>query len=104
MPELEIINDDGISGSYKYGLGVASMVGDGCIHATSAIDYRGSNEMRMAATVYIADVRPNNVERIMSHYTQRYPPEGDTEFVLRLAASHWKRNDDSIQLPRYPNS
>lgn len=102
MPELEIMNDDGIPGSYKYELGIASMVGDGCIHATSAVDYRGSNEMRMAATVYVADVRPNNVDRIMSYYTQRYPPGGDTDIMLSLAASHWKRDDEQIQLQKHP--
>jgi hypothetical protein len=46
-PELDIANNDGLTGSYKYQYGAASMVGDGCIHATSAVDYRNTNEMRL---------------------------------------------------------
>jgi hypothetical protein len=80
------------------------MLGDNCVHATSAVDYRSLQEMRIAATVYIADIGPGNVERIMTEYTQRYPPRNDTRFLLSLAASHWKRDDANIRLPRRMNS
>jgi hypothetical protein len=34
-------------------------------HATSVADYRMNKEFRMAATVYIADVKEGNVDSIM---------------------------------------
>ena len=45
------------------------------LHATSAVDYRRNKEMRMAATVCVADLNERNVENIMDHYTQAIPPE-----------------------------
>ena len=101
-PELDIANNDGLTGSYKYQYGAASMVGDGCIHATSAVDYHNTKEMRLAATVYNADIRPSNIEAtILEEYTQRYPPEGDSEFMMSLAGNYWKRDDESVRLPSY---
>lgn len=98
-PELDIHNDL-VAGSYKYQLGVASMVGDDCHHATSPIDYRPQKEMRMAATIYVADVDEDNVAQIMRDYTQKYPPKGDYDFLLSMAGSHWQRGDPSVTLPR----
>ena len=103
IPELDVMDPNGRRGSYKYQIGAASMLGDNCIHATSAIDYRSSQEMRIAATVYIADIGPENVARIMTEYTQRYPPRNDTRFLLSLAATHWQRDDASVRLPRRMN-
>jgi hypothetical protein len=34
-------------------------------HATSPVDYRMNNELRMSATIYIADVSEENVDSIM---------------------------------------
>ena len=40
-------------------------------HATSAVDYRLTKEMRMAATVYVADISEDNIDAILSDYTQK---------------------------------
>ena len=88
-PELAVQSDDGEHvGGYKYRYNYASMVGDNAIHATAAIDYTSTGEMRMAATVYIADVHPGNVGSILSDYTQAYPPK-DAKLLLKDAGKHW---------------
>lgn len=48
-------------------------MGDGCVHATSACDYRHLKKMRLAATIYVADVNEENVGNILNEYTQEYP-------------------------------
>jgi len=88
-------------GRYRYEYDVASMMGDGAIHATSACDYRNTKEMRMAATVYIADVNDDNIEMVMNHYTQAYPPK-DIELLRSWKGRHWKRDDPSRSLPKPP--
>lgn len=86
-------------GRYRYEYDVASMMGDDSMHASSACDYRTTKEMRMAATVYIADVNEDNVERIVSDYTQAYPP-ADPEMLLGWAGRHWRKDDPSVKLPK----
>ena len=56
-------------GRLKYEYEVAPMVGDNLEHATSAANYESSGEFRMAATVYIADVNPSNVDHLVENYT-----------------------------------
>lgn len=68
-------------------------------HGTSAVDYRVNKEFRLAATVYISDVNEENVNAILSQYTQVYPPK-DPALLLSWAGSHWKSNDPSVQLPK----
>jgi hypothetical protein len=75
------------------------MMGDGAMHATSACDYRWNKEMRLAATVYIADVNEQNYESIMDHYTQAYPPNDDVDLLLSWIGRHWKKDDPSRKLP-----
>jgi hypothetical protein len=77
------------------------MMGDGAIHATSACDYRYRREMRMAATVYVADVNDVNAVNVMNHYTQAYPPR-DLDLLKSWIARHWKRGDPNKRLPKPP--
>jgi hypothetical protein len=86
-------------GRWKNQYDVASLMGDSAVHATSAVDYGETNEMRMAATVYIADIGDDNIDAIMECYTQKYPPPDDPQFLLGIAGTHWKRDDSSVQLP-----
>jgi hypothetical protein len=109
-PELDLVEgasyEDGfddkenrVVGRYRYEYEVGSMMGDGAVHATSAVDYRRHNEMRLAATIYIADVNEQNANSILKEYTQAYPPD-DRELLLSWAGRHWKKSDPSAQLPR----
>jgi hypothetical protein len=99
-PELDIRTDDeSMVVGYRYRYGEASLIGDDAMHGTGAVDYRDAGEMRMAATVYIADVNPGNVDQILKDYTQEYPPN-DAVMLLSKAGSHWKAGDSSKRLPR----
>jgi len=110
-PELDLqgwkpdaVEDDeynSVVGRYRYEYDVASMMGDGAVHATSACDYRNTKEMRMAATVYIADVNDDNIGNVMNHYTQAYPPR-DEDLLRSWMGRHWKRDDPSRSLPQPP--
>jgi hypothetical protein len=86
-------------GRYRYEYDVAAMMGDDAVHATSACDYRHQREMRMAATVYVADVNDTNAEDVMKFYTQAYPPR-DLDLLKSWIARHWKRGDPSRKLPK----
>ena len=105
-PELDLQDrgaaeeDDWKVGRYRYQYDVASMMGDDAHHATSAIDYRTSKEMRMAATVYVADINKENIDSILRDYTQNYPPKDKPDLLLEMAGTHWKKDDPSMKLPR----
>jgi hypothetical protein len=100
-PELDIQADevDGRIGRYPYELNVAALMGDDSWHGTSAVDYRVEKDMRLAATVYIAEVTEDNVDSIMNDYTQAYPPR-DPDLLLSWAGRHWMREDPTHKLPQ----
>jgi hypothetical protein len=98
-PDRSADVQDGRVGRYRYEYDVASMMGDDAYHATSACDYRKNKEMRLAATVYIADVNDANAEYILNHYTQAYPPP-DIDLLKNWTARHWKKGDPSRKLPK----
>jgi hypothetical protein len=105
-PELDLRdgrdgNEKGLPvGRLRYEYDVASLMGDDAFHATSAADYRLQKQMRMAATVYIADINEENVEAILDEYTQHYPPKGKPEVLMGMAGMHWRRDDPSVRLPK----
>jgi hypothetical protein len=103
-PELDIqagtTGDEALPvGRLRYQYDVATLVGDDAYHGTSAVDYRLGKEMRMAATVYVADIRPDNIDSIVSDYTQKYPPPRRPDILMRMAGDHWKRGDPYARLP-----
>lgn len=55
--------------------------------------------MRLAATIYIADVTEENVDNILKQYTQAYPPD-DRDLLLSWSGRHWKKDDPSVTLPK----
>ena len=61
-PELVLLDDTtDEAGSLKYRLNQGAMMGDDAMHGTEACDYRATKGMRLAATVYIANVNYENV-------------------------------------------
>jgi len=51
----------------------------------------------------IADVNEENIDSIMSEYTQAYPPY-DKELLLSWAGKHWNASDPSRRLPKLDDS
>lgn len=91
---------NGPIGAMKYQYEVAALVGDNCYHATNAVDYHG--EMRMAATIFLADVGEDNIGAILSDYVtyaKQYPPPGQPELLLSQARAHWDRDNPRSKLP-----
>jgi hypothetical protein len=97
--DLEQRGNEDLVGRYKYELNEANMVGDRVGHATSACDYLSQGEMRMAATIYIADVNADNIRGIVDDFTQAHPPRGNYQYLLDRAGSHWKSDDATRHLP-----
>ena len=97
-PELNVVDtEDEVIYEYKYGYDMGVMIGDDARHRTASVDY-DSGAMRIAATVYLADINEDNVDEIIeSSYTQVYPPRADREYLLARRGQHWG-NDQ--QLPK----
>jgi len=120
-PELEILSDDETTTRYyKYKYNVASMVGDNALHATAPCNYHHQKQtttttrkiatnntgrgeetvmMRLAATIYIGDITPTNVNNLLLSLTQAYPPPGNARHLLDRAGSHWSKSNPSKKLP-----
>lgn len=101
-PELEIRDggDFNKAGRYRYVYDVAAILGDDAYHGTAPGDYRLLQKMRLAATIYVADVNEYNAEGILNDFTQAFPPSDDPKFLLDWAGRHWKPSDPSTRLPR----
>jgi prolyl 4-hydroxylase len=100
LPELVMIDDkDGSkAGALKYKIGQGAMMGDDAMHGTEACDYRAKRGMRMAATVYIADVNYNNAWDITSQTLTQIFPLPDTRWLLTQAGRHWgDDNNNSLK-------
>ncbi|KAL7554352.1 hypothetical protein ACHAWF_017808 [Thalassiosira exigua] len=85
-PELRMtdFHDASEAGLLKYRAGTAALMGDDAMHATEA--------MRLAATVYVADVHDWNVDDISDQtLTQAFPPK-DPRWLLAQAGRHWKND------------
>mmetsp|Transcript_6731 Transcript_6731/g.13492 ORF Transcript_6731/g.13492 Transcript_6731/m.13492 type:complete len:795 (+) Transcript_6731:207-2591(+) len=90
-PELIITDsrDGDRVGGLKYQVGYAGMMGDGALHGTEACDYRQSGGMRLAATVYIADINEGNANAIADQTLTQIFPLQDTKWLMAQAGRHW---------------
>jgi prolyl 4-hydroxylase len=98
-PELAMEVDDGSrAGSLKYKIGMGALMGDDAMHGTEACDYREKKGMRLAATVYIADINRENARDIASQTLTQIYPLPDTTWLLSQAGRHWgDENDNSLK-------
>jgi len=97
LPELEMTDGDDPTrkGSLKYQLGTASLMGDDAMHGTQACDYRDKKGMRMAATVYIADINSLNAEDIAKKTLTQIFPLPDTKWLKSQQGRHWGNDNDN---------
>lgn len=110
-PELGILQTDPETdekrlGLYRYQKDVAMLIGDGAEHVTAKCDYRGTDDMRMVAIIYLADLNKDNVDDVMkSHFGQPFPPKDDsgTQWIYDRAGEHWGK-ESGQSLPRHLDS
>ena len=93
-PELDVVDFNSNVGRLKYQHDVGLLIGDNALHATATASY--GNNIRLMATVFLADVNEANVNYM--EYSQPYPPNNPSD-RLRDAGEHWKP-DGSSRLPR----
>ena len=94
-PELVLLDDTtDEAGSLKYRLNQGAMMGDDAMHGTEACDYRATKGMRLAATVYIANVNYENAWDITSQTLTQIFPLPDARWLLTQAGRHWRRYDN----------
>lgn len=95
-PELAMTDEDDETryGTLKYRINTAVMMGDDAMHGTEACDYRKRNGMRLAATVYIADVSDSNAEQIASTTLTQIFPLSNPNWLLAEAGRHWTDRKD----------
>ena len=116
-PELILVDDthEERRGGYKYRVGVGAMMGDDAMHGTMECDYREMEDakwggewqsddtvnrkksgMRMAATVYIADVHSRNVQSIADNtLTQIFPLPEPLNIGVKERTDWWETRDAS---------
>lgn len=95
---VESRDDSNVIAAVDYQYDVAVGVGDNTRHAAGNCDYRENGEVRLMATLYLADINENNVKSIVKHYTDPFPP-ATVDYLLKWRGLHWKK-DGSAQLPR----
>ncbi|KAL3827452.1 hypothetical protein ACHAXA_003186 [Cyclostephanos tholiformis] len=93
-PELALrVDEDGDRpsryGALKYQLGMAAMMGDEAYHGTEACDYREKKGMRLAATVYVADINEKNAQNIAAQTLTQIFPLADAKWLIAEAGRHW---------------
>ncbi|KAL7522474.1 hypothetical protein ACHAWX_007158 [Stephanocyclus meneghinianus] len=97
LPELVMIDDEdeNKAGSLKYRIGMGALMGDDAMHGTEACDYRAQKGMRMAATVYIADINADNARDIATQTLTQIYPLPDVNYLLSQTGRHWGNNNDN---------
>ena len=84
-------------GFLKYRYDEAVMLGDDSGHATSPVYHK--NAMRLAATIYIADVNEGNYKNFPCN--QPYPPvQTNPRLLLDIAGRDWHPTDPTRRLPK----
>lgn len=98
--------DDGEyrQGSLKYKVGTAVMLGDDAEHGTEACDYRAAGVhraqgMRLAATIYIADINSKNSMNITQRTLTQMFPMPNLAWLEAQAGRHWvaDSNADGVE-------
>ena len=108
-PELELQDDEDPAkvGKYKYRYDIAAMVGDGMSHGTAQCDYRDQKQMRVAATIYLADVNNSNINNVVKSFkdiknlkkTEEENGKSSPVLPYSLRDRHWKKADPHKKLP-----
>merc|ERR1711957_503748 len=81
-PELTVIEEDVLGnwrrGQVKYSPKFGVLNGDDGMHATNECDHRPSKGVRITASIFLAELRPESVEEVAGHDHYTFPSETRT--------------------------
>mmetsp|Transcript_50707 Transcript_50707/g.152719 ORF Transcript_50707/g.152719 Transcript_50707/m.152719 type:complete len:260 (+) Transcript_50707:628-1407(+) len=89
-PELYIQGtDEDDVGAIKLHPSYGILLGEDTYHCTHECNHRESQKVRMAVTIYIADLTEENVDGVADDDTSMFPPPGATEWLWAQRGRHW---------------
>ncbi len=93
-PEL-VVEDDkrGRKGETYYGSNAGILVGDGTRHGTRECDHRAGRGVRIACSIYLADVTKDNLSILAGDTTSVFPPMAEVgeEWIWAQRGRHWRK-------------
>lgn len=90
VAQLHIGKSKKRSGLVNFEANVGVLLGMDTWHATADCDYRDDNYLRVAVSVYLADVNEDNVELLSEDGTALFPIPGQTNWILAQQGRLWK--------------
>mmetsp|Transcript_9359 Transcript_9359/g.21104 ORF Transcript_9359/g.21104 Transcript_9359/m.21104 type:complete len:494 (-) Transcript_9359:987-2468(-) len=96
-PELIVENErKGIDhkGETYYGTNSGILVGDMALHGTRECDHRAKREVRITASIYLADPTVDNLSTLAGDTTSVFPPmeEVGEEWIWSQRGRHWRKD------------
>ncbi|KAL7540281.1 hypothetical protein ACHAXR_009997 [Thalassiosira sp. AJA248-18] len=90
--ELIVEGDNKVKGEIHYSKNVGWVNGDGTRHGTALCDHRAHRGVRITATVFMADVREDNLSVLAEDTSSIFPPmEHQSEWIWAQRGRHWRR-------------
>jgi hypothetical protein len=75
----------------------AILLGMDTWHKTGDCDYRKNNGLRVAVSVYVADVNEDNVELVASDGTALFPVPGQEDWFLAQKGRFWRKGEGIVK-------
>lgn len=96
-PELIVENEHkGVDrkGETYYGTNAGILVGDMARHGTRECDHRAKREVRITASIYLADPTVDNLSTLAGDTTSVFPPmeESGEEWIWSQRGRHWRKD------------
>lgn len=96
-PELIVENEhNGVDrkGETYYGTNAGILVGDMALHGTRECDHRAKREVRITASIYLADPTVDNLSTLAGDTTSVFPPmeEVGEEWIWSQRGRHWRKD------------
>mmetsp|Transcript_9919 Transcript_9919/g.17243 ORF Transcript_9919/g.17243 Transcript_9919/m.17243 type:complete len:481 (-) Transcript_9919:92-1534(-) len=91
----ELIVENGRKGETYYGKNAGVLVGDGTRHGTRECDHRAKRQVRITASIYLADATKENLDILAGDTTSVFPPTGDgpgKEWIWTQRGRHWRKD------------
>ena len=90
VAQLRIGKSKKQNGLVNFEANVGVLLGMDTWHSTADCDYRDDNDLRVAVSVYLADVNEDNVELLSEDGTALFPIPGQADWILAQQGRLWK--------------